>query len=109
MVDRQVWKGGNKKKSQGIKLRELQPAIKKRFGLKCTISQFLQVKKIALSKIEKTLAEHYEGVWDYKQEILNTNLGNTVQIRSNQGNYLTYLVIMVLLGSFIKRDMLRIL
>lgn len=77
--------GGTIRTKPRIKLRELQEAIKQRYGLKSSIAQCLQVKKLALSDIEKTLAEHYEGVSDYEQEILNTNPGSTVQIRTDQG------------------------
>lgn len=68
-----------------MKLKELQVAIKKRFGLKSSLSQCLEVKKIALLEVEHALKEHYERVWDYGQEIINTNHGSTVNICSDQG------------------------
>lgn len=43
------------------------------------------MKKIALSDIGHASKEHYENVWDYGQEIINTNPGSIVNICSDLG------------------------
>lgn len=68
-----------------MKLKELQAAIIQRFGLESSLPQCQQAKRVALSKIEKILQEHYAKVWEYGNEILDTNPGSTIQIRGDGG------------------------
>ena len=54
--------------------------ISKKFNIIVSLWQCRNAKRFALSKIEGTLVEHYERLWDYGEEIMRSNPGFTVRI-----------------------------
>ncbi|GKA19479.1 hypothetical protein Tco_0699394 [Tanacetum coccineum] len=68
-------------KDPTISYRSIQELTKKKFLINVSISQCKRAKQRALFDHEGGLIEHYSRLWDYRQQLLDTNPGSTVHLQ----------------------------
>nr|GEZ07315.1 hypothetical protein [Tanacetum cinerariifolium] len=65
---------------QNIKIREIMKLILKKYKCNVTLSQARRGKKKALNQYQTCLEDHYEMLWSFASEILNSNPGSTYKL-----------------------------
>ena len=67
-----------------ITYRSIQEQVKKKYLINVSVGQCKRAKQRALFDHEGGLIEHYSRLWDYRQQILNTNPGSTVHLHVDE-------------------------
>ncbi|KAL7585933.1 uncharacterized protein LOC111921312 [Lactuca sativa] len=66
--------------SPKLSLRKMKALVSKRYNINVSVGQCRNVKKLALSEVERSLKEHYAKLWDYAAEIRKANPGSHVEV-----------------------------
>ncbi|GJS91878.1 hypothetical protein Tco_0774514 [Tanacetum coccineum] len=67
-------------KNPKISYRQMVADVREKFMINVSVHQCRRAKQRAVYDLEGGLIDHYAKLWDYKDEILSTNPGSTVQL-----------------------------
>ncbi|GJS16432.1 hypothetical protein Tco_0410904 [Tanacetum coccineum] len=70
-----------------IPLLKMKAAIREKFLINVSLGQCKRAKQRALYDFEGGLKEHYARLWEYRQAILDTNLGSTCIVDDEETEY----------------------